>query len=140
MATKEIPMEWGVLWQVATIPDDGTVPEPPLLPARPDLPLPTYDPVTGNPIPPELTEEQQQLQDQFVANLAEYQRLTEAREVLIDQALADPANWQTALSIGLNEDHAREMLKQLIEVNAGNKYARDFQLSQAPARIWVAVD
>lgn len=136
----ETPLEWGVLWHVATIPEDGTVPPPPILPARPELPLPTYDPVTGNPIPPELDADQQVLQDQYVANLVEYQALNEAREAAVDTALADSSNWHSALSVLPSEELAREALKTLIATNAGNKYARDFELVNAAPRTWSTVE
>ncbi|AER48948.1 hypothetical protein SEA_DONNY_34 [Mycobacterium phage Donny] len=131
--------EWAVIWQVATLPDDGTVPDPPERPARPELPLPTYDPQTGNPIPPELTPLQQQLQDQYVADLEAYEAAVAAREEVVDQVLADPANWQSALTVlPGGEVDARAALKTLVEANRDNKYAKDFQLATAPARIWTA--
>lgn len=140
MANDKTPsVEWGVLWQVAVVPD-GTVPPPPVLPIRPDLPLPKYDVDTGNPIPPEYTAEQQALQDQYVADVAAFNEAVAARDLVVDQVLKEPDNWQTALSIALNEEHAREMLKTLVETNATNKFARDFELATAPARIWTKVD
>jgi hypothetical protein len=132
--------EWAVIWQVATLPDDGTVPAPPSPPARPELPLPTYDPATGNPIPPALTPEQQALQDQYIADLKTYEAAVAAREEIVDQVLADPASWQTALTVlPGGEADARAALKTLKETNLTNKYAKDFELATAPARIWTRV-
>jgi hypothetical protein len=140
MPELETEVEWAVIWQVATLPDDGSVPPPPEPPARPSLPLPTYDPATGNPIPPVLTPEQQALQDQYIADLKTYEAAVAAREEIVDQVLADPASWQTALTVlPGGEADARAALKTLREANLTNKYARDFELATAPARIWTRV-
>lgn len=141
MAELETEMEWAVIWQVATLPDDGTVPPAPETPARPSLPLPTYDPVTGNPIPPELTPEQQALQDQYILDLEAHQAAVAAREDIVDQVLADPSNWQTALTVlPGGEVDARAALKTLRETNLTNKYAKQFELATAPARIWTRME
>lgn len=136
--TVETQMEWGVLWRVATLPEDGSIPASPEKPARPELPLPTYDPVTGNPIPPELTPEQQAIQDQYVAAMQAYDAAVAARETAVDAALENPDNWHTALTVLPDEAAARDALKTLKEVNLTNKYAKDFELATAPSRIWTA--
>ena len=133
--------EWAVIWQVATLPDDGTVPPEPTQPPRPELPLPTYDPATGNPIPPELTPEQQQLQDQYLAQIQDYEQAKAAREAVIDELLKDPANWQSALTVlPGGEVDARAALKTLYEASRNSKYAKDFHLATSPARIWTVVE
>ncbi|OBC03382.1 hypothetical protein A5784_14210 [Mycobacterium sp. 852013-50091_SCH5140682] len=142
MPELETEVEWAVIWQVATLPDDGSVPPPPPPepPARPSLPLPTYDPATGNPIPPELTAEQQALQDQYVRDLEAYHAAVAAREEIVDQVLTNPASWQTALTVlPGGEADARAALKTLKETNLTNKYAKDFELATSPARIWTRV-
>lgn len=136
MTTPETDVEWGIIWQVATLPEDGSVPPPPEKPVRPELPLPTYDPETGNPIPPQLTPEQQAIQDQYVLDMQAYEAAVAAREDVIDQVLADDANWHSALTVLPDEAQARQALKSLKEANLGNKYAKGFELATAPSRIW----
>ena len=74
-----------------------------------------------------------------MADLQAYEAAVAAREAVIDGVLADPANWQTALTVlPGGEADARAALKTLVEANAGNKYAKGFELATSPARIWTA--
>ncbi|APD19257.1 hypothetical protein PQB71_gp27 [Mycobacterium phage Taptic] len=132
---------WAVRWEAAQLPVGLTpeCPPPPVYPAD-QLPPVTYDPATGNPIPPEYTPEQQQLIDDYQAQAEVYAECVAEWNAAVDTALGDDANWTVVMSTASTESVARALLAELRLAHAGDKYTRNFRLVTAPPRNWTVVE